>query len=129
MSIEETYKYFKSLGAKRYITSDGKEIHCTIAGLPKKSAEKFFYSGYDEKYTVKGEIIKGDFIGAPTIKQMFDKFTNQMFVPSEIAGKNTHYYTFSTDDAYGIKQILKVINILFPIITFYIKNLCIWISN
>lgn len=93
MSIEETYRYFKSLGAKRYITSDGKEIHCTIAGLPKKSAEKFFYSGYDEKYTVKGEIIKGDFIGAPTIEQMFNKFTNQMYVPSEIAGKNTHYYT------------------------------------
>lgn len=81
-AVEETYKYFKSLGSKRYVFSDGKNIFSTIAGLPKSKANSFFCSG-----------LKNYGVGAPTIKQCFDKFTNQMLIPSKISGKNTHYYT------------------------------------
>lgn len=91
MGVEETYPYFKSLGAKRYvyISDEDKTIHCTIAGLPKKSAQFYFCSGLPDKRE-----------GAPTFEEMLDKFTNQMYIPPEISGKNTHYYTLPQ----GVKE-------------------------
>lgn len=84
MSVESTYQYFKSLGAKRYVFSEEKDIFCTIAGLPKSAAKNYLVSGYG---------LNGELIGAPTLEQCFSKFSNQMFVPAELAHKNTHYYT------------------------------------
>lgn len=39
---EELYAYFATLGCKKYITSDGEEIKCTIAGVNKRATSKAF---------------------------------------------------------------------------------------
>lgn len=39
---EELYSYFATLGCKKYITSDGKKIKCTIAGVNKRATSKAF---------------------------------------------------------------------------------------
>jgi len=84
MGYEADYEYFKMLGAKRYLTYSKKEgLKATIAGLPKVKAQNFFLSGLWEN----------EYQGAPTIKEVFSKFRNQMFIPSDFSGKNTHYYT------------------------------------
>lgn len=65
--------YFKTLGAKRYIYWD-KDLHITVAGLSKSKGAEFLKSGTTD------------------ILQMFDKFNNNMYVPSNSTGKNTHTY-------------------------------------
>lgn len=94
MGDEGTYTYFKTLGAKRYIYLQDGHLSCTIAGLPKKAASDFLLSGVIHDPRTRMPSSK---IGPPSIKQMFDKFCDQMYVPGEIAGKNTHYYTRPTD--------------------------------
>lgn len=39
---EELYAYFATLGCKKYITSDGEKIKCTIAGVNKRATSKAF---------------------------------------------------------------------------------------
>lgn len=69
---EGTYKYFKTLGAKRYIYYDG-DLHVTIAGVGKKSTEKWFTDNYD-------------------LQGIFDAFNNNLIIPSEHTGKLTSTY-------------------------------------
>ena len=50
--------------------------------------------------------------GAPTIEEAFYKFSNQMFIPSCLSGKNTHYYTVPSEpveveDYTGKKMIVE----------------------
>lgn len=90
MGDEGTYSHFKTLGAKRYIYIQKGKLHCTIAGLPKTCAAKYLLCG--ELHDKKTRIPTCK-IGAPSIKEIFDKFCDQMYVPADIAGKNTHYYT------------------------------------
>lgn len=94
MGDEGTYSHFKTLGAKRYIYIQDGHLSCTIAGLPKHSAANYLLSGviHDKKTRLPSAKI-----GPPTLKDVFDKFCDQMHVPSEIAGKNTHYYTRPSD--------------------------------
>lgn len=39
---EELYTYFSTLGCKKYITSDGEKMKCTIAGVNKRSTSKAY---------------------------------------------------------------------------------------
>lgn len=71
---EGLYKKFKTLGAKRYLVLKDAKLELTCAGLPKKSGLE-----YMEK---QGKTIKGT----------FDYFNDEMYIPSEYTGKNTHLY-------------------------------------
>lgn len=69
---EGKYTRFKTLGAKRYMTEKNGEISLTVSGLNKKIAVPYL----KEKY--------GD--------DIFEKFTEDLYVPAEYTGKNTHTY-------------------------------------
>lgn len=76
---EKIYKYFKTLGAKRYIVyqkdGDGYELETTIAGLPKEKGRDFLLK-----------------ISNNDINKVFQNFNNRMTVPKGQAGKLVHYY-------------------------------------
>lgn len=70
---EGKYKYFKTLGAKRYMYYDD-ELHITIAGLSKKQGVKYLLENNK------------------TIEDVFNNFNNEMYIPAFATGKNTHTY-------------------------------------
>ena len=73
--FEETYKHFKTLGAKRYlIENDSGDYEITIAGLPKNAIS------YIIKYAEE------------TKQDVFDVFSNYMYIPENETGKKTHTY-------------------------------------
>lgn len=68
---EGTYKYFKTLGAKRYIYTDDKnKLHITIAGLSKNKGSEYISKQ----------------------KNPYNFFDDDMIIPKENTGKNTHTY-------------------------------------
>ena len=96
MSDEGNYLYFKTLGSKRYIgVKEGKgKLECTVAGVPKKKCAQYLLSGLPEEKVHD----KNPPQGAPTIEQAFKKFCNQMYIPSSMSGKYTHYYTCPSEE-------------------------------
>lgn len=96
MSDEGNYTYFKTLGSKRYIgIKEGKgKLECTAAGVPKKNCAAYLLSGLPEEKVHDTNPI----LGAPTIAQAFQKFCNQMYIPSSMSGKYTHYYTRPSEE-------------------------------
>lgn len=68
---EETYDHFKTLGAKRYITDEGGEVTCTVAGLPKDTFRRWATD------------IGGD--------RAFEEFAPDLSF--EVSGKNAHKYS------------------------------------
>lgn len=72
--LEGNYEYFKTLGAKRYMYQQNGEIHITIAGLSKQNGVQYL------KMTCKDNI------------DIFNHFTNNLYIPAEHTGKNTHTY-------------------------------------
>lgn len=69
---EGTYTKFKTLGAKRYIVEKDGNINITVSGLNKKICVPYL----KEKYC----------------NEIFENFTNKLYVPKEYTGKNTHTY-------------------------------------
>ncbi len=70
---EGTYKRFKTLGAKRYLVEDEKGNYAlTVAGVHKQKAKDYLLQKFPED----------PFIG----------FTDQLFIPAEYTGKQTHTY-------------------------------------
>lgn len=81
--FEGTYKRFKTLGAKRYITECNNVVSCTVAGLPKST-----FSTYAAK-------VGND--------RAFDDFTPNMRL--EVSGKNAHKYSRDIQaDVAGVKM-------------------------
>ena len=78
---EGTYKQFKTLGAKRYLSSDN-GIHATVAGVSKKACENYLM-----------ELSDGD----PS--KAFEYFTNELEIPKDKTGKNI--LTYIDDDRKG----------------------------
>lgn len=70
---EGNYKRFKTLGAKRYLTDTGEKIILTVAGVNKKTANKYLL----------------DTFGTDGI---FKAFNDLMYIPKEHTGKLTHTY-------------------------------------
>lgn len=68
---EGDYKYFKTLGAKRYLYYDT-ELHATIAGTSKKGAS--------------------DYLSKDGMKEAFNKFNSGLIIPADYTGKLTHTY-------------------------------------
>lgn len=72
--FEGLYTKFKTLGAKRYLVLKDGNLELTCAGLPKKSGLEYM------KKQVK------------TIDGVFNYFNDEMYIPSDYTGKNTHLY-------------------------------------
>lgn len=72
--FEGVYKRFKTLGAKRYMVeeSDG-EISMTVSGVNKAVAVPYLLETYGKD-------------------GIFDAFTDDMYIPPDYSGKNTHTY-------------------------------------
>lgn len=72
---EGMYPMFKTLGAKRYMYTDEKgKLHITIAGLSKQNGVLYLL----EKYG--------------SVKNVFNHFDDDLYIPKERTGKNTHTY-------------------------------------
>lgn len=69
---EGRYTRFKTLGAKRYMTEKNGEISITVSGLNKKVAVPYLKRKYG--------------------KNIFQEFTNDLYIPAKYTGKNTHTY-------------------------------------
>lgn len=71
---EGSYKYFKTLGAKRYIYYTD-TLHITIAGLGKTNGAKYLEN-----------------LSGGKIDKMFKCFNDNLYIPAEYTGKKTHTY-------------------------------------
>ena len=68
---EGTYKRFKTLGAKRYMTEDDDGISITVSGLNKATCVPYLTGKY---------------------KDVFNAFNNELYIPPDYTGKNIHTY-------------------------------------
>lgn len=71
---EGQYKYFKTLGAKRYMYTNKKGTFITVAGLGKKQGAEYINSQPDP----------------------YEFFSNDMYIPCDCTGKLTHTYIDET---------------------------------
>ena len=80
------YTHFKTLGAKRYLARyDNENLVLTVAGLSKKNGINYL-----------NKICNNDY------KKVFEMFDDELYIPSEETGKNTHTYI---DDEMKIQSI------------------------
>lgn len=70
---EGEYLRFKTLGAKRYLVDTGNKIQITVAGVNKKTANKYLLDTYGKD-------------------GIFKAFNDLMYIPKEHTGKLTHTY-------------------------------------
>ena len=76
------YKKFKTLGAKRYMVQDDNDnINITVAGLNKKLSVPFLCNNW--YYDISNKCY---------VNNPFDKFDEDLYVPSDYTGKMTHTY-------------------------------------
>jgi len=68
---EGTYTRFKTLGAKRYLTDSNGKLQLTVSGLNKRNAIEYLKSISDD---------------------VFDVFTDEMYIPKGHTGKLIHTY-------------------------------------
>lgn len=68
---EGTYTRFKTLGAKRYMVQEDDEYSLTVSGLNKKICMPYLIDKY---------------------KNPFDAFNDDMYIPPDYTGKQTHTY-------------------------------------
>lgn len=71
---EGKYDRFKTLGAKRYLVEKGGDLYMTVAGLSKQNGVKYL----KEKYKTNDNVFK--------------HFDDDLYIPSNKTGKNTHTY-------------------------------------
>jgi hypothetical protein len=80
------YTHFKTLGAKRYLVRyDDGNMALTVAGLSKKNGLEYMKKVCNNDY-----------------EKVFNMFDNELYIPSEETGKNTHTYI---DDEMKIQSI------------------------
>ena len=71
---EGHYTMFKTLGAKRYLIEEKGKVKLTVAGLSKKNGIEYLTK------TSKDNL------------EVFNKFTNELYIPESGTGKMTHTY-------------------------------------
>lgn len=70
------YTHFKTLGAKRYLVRyDNGDMVLTVAGLSKKNGIEYMKKVCNNDY-----------------KKVFDMFNDELYIPADETGKNTHTY-------------------------------------
>ena len=90
---EGVYTYFKTLGAKRYMTFrlSENELSLTISGLNKVKAIPYILDQCNIKYESK-EYQLPKIIDTDNILKAFDYFDDDMTIPTAFTGVNTHTY-------------------------------------
>lgn len=72
---EGHYTRFKTLGAKRYLVEEDGKLYLTVAGLSKMNGINYMIEYCNHDYS-----------------KVFDMFTDDLTIPKENTGKNTHTY-------------------------------------
>lgn len=72
---EGYYTRFKTLGAKRYLVEEDNLLYLTVAGLSKMNGVNYMIEQCNNDFT-----------------KVFDMFTDDLKIPKENTGKNTHTY-------------------------------------
>ncbi len=72
---EGCYSRFKTLGAKRYLYEEDNELYLTVAGLSKRNGIEYMKKVNNFDNT-----------------KVFEFFNDDMFIPEDETGKNTHTY-------------------------------------
>lgn len=72
---EGHYTMFKTLGAKRYLYEEDGELHLTVAGLSKRNGINYMIEKCNHNN-----------------KEVFNMFTDELKIPKDKTGKNTHTY-------------------------------------
>ena len=90
--FEGHYTRFKTLGAKRYLFEEDGQLYLTVAGLSKMNGINYMIKKCNNDFS-----------------KVFDMFTDDLYIPSENTGKNTHTYidieiSEEIEDYTGIKQ-------------------------
>ena len=92
---EGTFDFFKTLGAKRYMTySDGK-LCITVAGINKEAFYKWLVIHLGEgKFVEASEKSEAHYYNKNlnTIKKVFELFNDGLVIPAKYSGHNIHYY-------------------------------------
>ena len=75
--LDGHYSRFKTLGAKRYLVeyADTRELELTVAGLSKKDGLEYMKEVCDNDNS-----------------KVFDMFDDELYIPADRTGKNTHTY-------------------------------------
>ena len=73
--FEGYYTRFKTLGAKRYLVEEEGNLYLTVAGLSKMNGINYMIEQCNNDFT-----------------KVFDMFTDDLKIPKENTGKNTHTY-------------------------------------
>ena len=92
---EETFIFFKTLGAKRYMTYYDNKLSYTISGVSKKTGVPYLLDKYNND-----------------IKKIFNYFNDDFFIPKEHTGKMTHTYIDEeiNEQIYDYKGVLSNIH-------------------
>lgn len=96
---EGKYDKFKTLGAKRYLTWSEKDgFHLTVAGLSKQNGMKYMV-----------DVCRGN------VDMVFNMFSDELYIPKEKTGKNTHTYidseiTCEVTDYTGITKTITTLS-------------------
>lgn len=88
---EGEYEIFKTLGAKRYMTFQNNKLSITVSGVNKKIAVPYILN----KCGVPFERDKNDnciVIDKTNIEKCFELFDDDLLIPADFTGKNTHTY-------------------------------------
>ena len=91
--LENTYKYFKSMGSKRYLTIDENGyIELTVAGTAKEKSLEYILKSVEAHYIKDAKGYK--LLDEETIEDIFDFFTDLMTIPAEYSGKLAKSYSY-----------------------------------
>lgn len=80
---EGVSEFFKTLGAKRYLTYNNGKYKMTVAGLSKQNGMQYLQE-----------------IGDNDIQKVFELFNDGLIIPSDRTGKNTHIYIDDVKEGY-----------------------------
>ena len=92
--FEGLYSRFKTLGAKRYLVEEDNKLYLTVAGLSKMNGINYMIKQCNNDFT-----------------KVFEMFTDELTIPEENTGKNTHTYiddeiTETIKDYNGIEEVI-----------------------
>jgi len=79
--FEGVYDQFKTLGAKRYLYTKHDKFQLTLAGLSKSNGINYMLKQCHGN-----------------TKQVFEMFNDELYIPAEETGKNTHTYIDDTNE-------------------------------
>ena len=92
--FEGLYSRFKTLGAKRYLVEEDNNLYLTVAGLSKMNGINYMINQCNNDFT-----------------KVFEMFTDELTIPEENTGKNTHTYiddeiTETIKDYNGVEEVI-----------------------